>query len=88
MTSITRRARRFWRPASTAQGRSARSRAAQRLVMQVPKGWTVNEIPSTPDPSNAVHERHLSFVPRLATPPPRSRRYSPPYPCSRRPTAV
>ncbi|PUZ63287.1 hypothetical protein GQ55_3G056000 [Panicum hallii var. hallii] len=55
-----------------------------------PKGWTVNEIPSTPgpDPSKAVHERRLSFVPRLATPPPRSRRYPPPYPCSRRPASM
>ena len=36
----------------------------------------------------AVHERRLSFVPRLATPPPRSCRYPPPNPCSRRPTSM
>ncbi|KAG2645294.1 hypothetical protein PVAP13_2KG425805, partial [Panicum virgatum] len=48
-----------------------------------PKGWTVIEIPSTPDSRDAVHKRRLRFVPRLATAPPRSRRFPPPYPCSR-----
>ena len=36
----------------------------------------------------AVHERRLSLVPRLATPPPRFRRYPPPYLCSQQPTSM
>ena len=42
----------------------------------------------SPDPSNAVHEHCHSFVPPLASPPPHSQRYPPPYPCSRRPTSM
>ena len=53
-----------------------------------PKGWTVNEIPSTPDPSTAVHKRRLRFVPPPASPPPRSRRYPPPYPGIRAPLSL
>ena len=52
------------------------------------KGWTVIEIPSTPDPRNAVHKRRLRSVPRLGTPPPRSRRCPPPYPRSRPPASM
>ena len=53
-----------------------------------PKGWTVIEIPSTPDPRNAVHKRRLRSVPRLGTPLPRSRRCPPPYPRSRPPASM